>query len=272
MNQFEDGYQRRLNLEGASNFRDFGGYPTPDGRVLRGRLFRSDRLSKLTPADVSFLDTLNLRWIVDLRRSSESDKDRTVWLGEGGPELWHLPLFEDSMDRSNALQLIAADPNKRNDPEAAAAIMADMYRDLLNKPETRQQYRKLFLRLAEEAAPSFVVHCSAGKDRTGIVAALVQLLLGVSEADVMADFMLTQQFYDGEALMRERSSQVLEHEGVEIGEAALLPVFTVQERYMEAALDEINNRYAGIDNYLTRELDLSSSVLAEIRAALIERN
>jgi len=141
---------------------------------------------------------------------------------------------------------------------------------LLSHPDTQAQYRKLLLRMAQENSPAFVVHCSAGKDRTGIVVALVQLLLGVSTADIMADFLLTQKFYDGETLMRERSSQILEHEGVDIGEEALLPVFTVQARYMQAALDEIDTTHGGIDTYLRRVLALPEAALAKIRAALIE--
>ena len=261
---------RHLPLEGASNFRDFGGYETRSGRVVTGRLFRSDRLSLLTSADFDKLNKLNLRWVIDLRRSSELERDPTRWQGSDGPELWHLPLIEDDSGRRNALQLIADDPAKRNSAEAAIQVMADMYRDLVNMPFSRGQYAAMFNRMAAEGSPGLVVHCSAGKDRTGIVVALIQLALGVTEDQVIEDFMLTDRYYDGARLMHERSSQLMEHEEVDLSEAALLPVFTIHREYLQAALDEIDSAWGGTENYFRKGLGLTPDVIPALQEQLIE--
>lgn len=261
---------RHLPLEGASNFRDFGDYIVPGGRVTRGRLFRSDRLSLLTPADFDLLNALNLSWVIDLRRESETQRDPTVWQGQSGPELWHLPLIQDNTSGRNALQQIADDPQKRNSAQGAIEVMSNLYRDLINMPHARSQYGKVFQRMADEGSPGLVVHCSAGKDRTGVLVALIQLALEVSEEDVIEDFMLTNRYYDGERLMAERSSQLLEHEGIDLGEEALLPVFTIRRDYIESALDEIERTWGGVSNYLFQGIELSEQTLVNLRQQLIE--
>ncbi|MEM9315329.1 MAG: tyrosine-protein phosphatase [Pseudomonadota bacterium] len=235
---------RHVPLTGASNFRDFGGYNGFSGTVKRGLLFRSDRLSRLTSEDFDILRPLDLRLVVDLRRTSERNQEPTRWLGDGEPEHLHAPVFDDH-NTPNALLRMAENPQTRT-AEVAAETMREVYRHLVSAPASLTQFGGVLQRLAFEQATPVVVHCSGGKDRTGVLAALLLSALGVAWEDIVDDYLLTQQYYDARELLAERSSQILETHGVEMDEAALAPVFAVHPSYLEAARQEAETRHGGV--------------------------
>lgn len=259
---------RHIPLDGATNFRDFGGYATPRGTVVQGRLYRSDRLSELSRTDYQRLEALQIELVIDLRRPSELETHPTRWPGASRPELWNTPLIDDAPSPSN-LKAIVQDPEARHSPEPAVRHMVAIYRGLINDPLPRYQFKQIIERLAGDGGPAIVVHCSGGKDRTGVVVALVQSLLGISESDVIKDFMLSQRYYDGRALMHERASQVLDTADVKASGQALLPVFTVQRNYIEAAFEEIRIHHGNVEQYLLNAVGVSAEVLASLRAHLL---
>lgn len=240
--------ERHVPLEGASNFRDFGGYRTTAGRVRRGLLFRSDRLSRLTAQDFDVLRALKLRLIVDLRRSSERADEPTLWQGAHEPDQLHAPVFDDGNTPSSLLK-IAENPHTRS-ADAAADMMRDVYRALVSEPAPLEQIGGVLKRLATETATPVVLHCSGGKDRTGVLAALLLSALGVAWDEIVADYLLTEQLYDSRELLAERSSQIFETHGVAMDEAALAPVFAVHRSYLEAARQEATARFGGINGLL----------------------
>lgn len=250
---------RRIELDGATNFRDYGGYNTPDGRMRSGALFRSDRLSRLTEADHARLEALNIALIIDLRRGSERDEEPTHW---PGPEQWHAPIFIDDGRPSLLLDLAEEAPS---DPvEASREMMRVVYRRMVNEPGPTQQFSAIFKRLTDPQAGVSVIHCSGGKDRTGLLAALVHTALGVHEDDVYQDFMLTAEYYDGSQLMHERGHQVIESKGKPLSEDALLPVFTVQADYLHAAFAEMERIHGSADGFL-RHLSVDDAAKARLR-------
>lgn len=240
--------ERHVPLEGASNFRDFGGYPTTAGRLRRGLLFRADRLSRLTEPDFDALRALKLKLIVDLRRTSERAEEPTVWRGAGEPEHLHAPVFDDDNTPSSLLK-IAENPHTRS-ADAAADMMREVYRHLVSEPAPVAQLSSVLKRLATRSATPVVLHCSGGKDRTGVAVALLLSALNVAWDDIVEDYLLTEQLYDSRELLAERSSQILETHGVEMDEAALAPVFAVHSSYLEAARREANERYGSISALL----------------------
>ena len=171
--------ERRIPLTGPLNFRDLGGYDTVDGRRVRWRrLFRSDALSPVTTDDARLLtEELGLLAVVDLRTGRELARDGRGGLADVALHYHHVPLFED----------VSPDPDgpwTRSLHEAYAHMLdqsAGRIRDALSAVA------------AEVAEHPTVFHCTAGKDRTGIVAALVLALLGVSDEDIVADYVLTQE-------------------------------------------------------------------------------
>jgi len=165
-----------IELEGSANFRDLGGWPVAGGgRVRRGLLFRSDALHRLTPADLARLrGELGIGTLVDLRSSHEVEAEGRGPLAAPPVRYHHLPFFDG--ERRGA----AANPS---------ADLAELYFQMLRfaaKPIVRALET-----LAASEAPA-VFHCAAGKDRTGVLAAIVLSTLGVADEHVVEDYARTQ--------------------------------------------------------------------------------
>ena len=213
--------------------------------MQNGKIFRSDRLSKLSAEDQQTVDQLDIELIIDLRRSTERETDPTLWRG---PEQWHAPIFADQGRSSFILRNLDQTPDDA--AELGREMMHDVYRRMIREEDPAQQIGNILLRLSEPQTGPFLVHCSGGKDRTGVVIALLHWALGVDQEDIYHDFMLTQQYYDGRALMHERAAQIIATLGQELDEAALLPIFSVHASYLDAAFDEIKQRSGSADDFL----------------------
>jgi protein-tyrosine phosphatase len=262
---------RHIPLEGASNFRDFGGYDTAGGRrVKMGRLYRSDRLSMLTEADFKALESRHIRLICDLRREREIEMNPTNWPEPTAPERLHISLLTE-VSGPDVMARVLADPEIRRDAVRTRLEMIALYGRLARETPAIEGYKLLFERLARADAYPFLVHCSAGKDRTGVVCAMIQAILGVSEADVREDFMLTAKHYDGARNIEARVPQImagLDVEGWTI--EALAPVFTVEEAYLEGFLEAVSLEHGTIERFLTGRVGVPEATLEEIRELLLE--
>ncbi len=260
---------RHIPLAGASNFRDFGGYPTADGRQVKWRLlYRSDRLCDLTAEDYVALAPHRIRFVYDLRRDSEVAEAPTIWRGEPAPELIRAMMMPDSAG-PNTFQRIAADETARHDANITRKIMRRMYENMLSLPAPIAAYGMIFQRLGELDAFPALFHCAGGKDRTGAVAALILDLLGVAREDIAEDFMLTGLYYDAANSLKNRVSQIVST--AEIGhwsEEALVPIFGVERDYIETFLD-ILAAEGGAERFLTDKAGVEPAALARVRAALL---
>jgi protein-tyrosine phosphatase len=169
---------RRLDLEGAWNFRDLGGYQGHDGRRLRWRrLFRADGLDRLTAADLVNIERLRLRTVVDLRTGDEVARGRLP-TAAGEVDWYHLPMLD------------VLPPPEPDGAWIDPSVKAEQYLGMVSSaPDTVAG----FLRLAcDPGSYPLVFHCFAGKDRTGILTALVLGLLGVADDDIAADYALSR--------------------------------------------------------------------------------
>src|SRR5262245_11695304 len=177
---------RHLNLAGASNFRDLGGYPAKDGKLTRWRLlFRSNHLGHLTEDDIAVLRELGLKSAFDLRGAEER---LPTLCRDGGITVHSLPIEPVTM-------AVLRDPpaaGKSVGRCETAGIMRESYRNYVR--QNTASYKTLFAHLLEDTAP-LVIHCTAGKDRTGFAAALILKALGVADELVVEDYMLTNRFY-----------------------------------------------------------------------------
>lgn len=262
---------RYIALEGASNFRDFGGYPTVDGGAVKWQtLYRSDRLSGLTPADYETLAARNIRLVCDLRRHAEQRHAPTQWLCQPAPELWHAPLFDDSVSPS-ALKKMQLDESARQDPQRVRERMLDIYRHMVSEAGALARFQAIFARLAQPESYPVLIHCSGGKDRTGVTCALLLLLAGVHRDDVMADYLLTRDYYRGYEDLKSGGAQVFDRYGMSGWSlAALEPIYTVEEAYLEAALQIVEREYGSVPLFLERAVGMTPAQLAAIRRHLLE--
>lgn len=171
---------RIIDLSGCLNFRDLGGYPTADGRALRWRqVFRSDALHHLTRQDVARLrDELGIGDVIDLRSSAELRTEGRGALAHEAIRFHHVPLYDGETARGA--------PSREMDLAERYALLADF---------AQRPIAAVIDTLAATDSPS-VYHCAAGKDRTGVVSAILLSLLGVPDEVIVADYAATQENLD----------------------------------------------------------------------------
>jgi len=246
------GAERRLVFEGIQNFRDVGGYVTVDGgRVRWGQVYRADNLHKLTPADLDAFEGLGIKTIFDLRGDTERaetpgpfDAVATPIVGRPGGVAPERP-FRTVADGEQMLR--------------------DVYVGSLVHSASR--FGALFEGLADAARLPVVFHCHGGKDRTGIVAALLLLALGVDRETVLDDYEATSRYrridHQQDSLTKLLASGV--------SPEAAGAVLGTPRWAMEAAVDDIQDTYGGIEAYLTGPVGMSTVSLDRLRALHVER-
>ena len=183
--------ERLLPLQGGRNFRDLGGYRTTDGRLVKwGKVYRSGTMANLTDDDYAFLSRLGIRVICDFRANDEREREPTVWKTTGAKVDYH------TRDYKAESSLTAAFSGGMPTAATMQAAMTHFYGDLAY--EHADSYRTMFKALTAGEIP-LAFNCSAGKDRTGVAAALLLTLLGVPRDTVIADYALSERLVDYEA-------------------------------------------------------------------------
>ncbi len=257
-------HPRAIPLEGGVNFRDLGGYATSDGRhVIWGRVFRSGSMARLTPHDIAALRRLGITSVHDYRSTSERTAEPFAWTGDEAPEVFARDYNLDMREFLAALGVGAGTGTGAGagpvTPERARAVTAQMYRQLpFNMVDN---YRALFADLARTDG-ALVMNCSAGKDRTGLGAALFLLALHVPRETVLADYLLSNQYY--RPTPTNNGANAMLHN---IPPEVLAALTGVDASYLNAALDAIIERYGSIDLYLEQALGVTPAM----RAALIAK-
>lgn len=236
-----------LRLKGARNFRDFGGQVTRDGRrVKRHRLFRSEALNQLTYEDYSLLGELGIGLVCDLRSDLERSHKPTSWPLHVLPKTLVMDVDVDLRVESCALSdALRADPSERG----ALAMMLQAYRFI--PVALTRHLSNLFTALAAEEQAPLIVHCSAGKDRTGVLSALLLLLLGVPRQQVLADYLQTNQQIDSVKLESDLARQLELVTGRTPSPEMVKVIAGVREIYLETAIDSIESRHGTVEAYFS---------------------
>ena len=245
-----DSPARHLNLAGASNFRDLGGYHTRDGRTVRWRqIFRSNHLGHLTPADAAVLRTLGVKSAFDFRGTGERAEAQCAI-----PDITvHSLPVEPTVVA--ALRDIAAS-GKTLTTDHAVEVMRDSYRSYVQQNTPR--YRTLFAHLLQDRAP-LVIHCTAGKDRTGFACALILHTLGVPDHVIAEDYLMTNQFY-----RRDPNS------GSDLPDDVKQVLGAVQPAFLGAAFEAIDADYGNLETYLKDGIGLGSAERAALAARYLQ--
>lgn len=252
-----------LPTEGIHNLRDYGGYAVPGGgRVKRGVLFRSGQHMEASEADLELIHALDIRTIIDLRGVSER---------AGFPCRRH-PQF--------AAEVIAHDGETSNSPpheggggkvvmtpQKARERMLAVYTRMPVNPAMIAMFSRFFAALDARDGGS-LVHCFAGKDRTGIAASLLLHVLGVHRDDVVAEFLRTNDAPTRDILERQSLPRMREHYG-DIEPEALHNLMGVLPDYIETYFAEVTRNHGSIDTYLASTLGVDEARKARLRDKLV---
>jgi protein-tyrosine phosphatase len=254
---------RVIPLEGGVNFRDIGGYSAGQRTVRWGKVFRAGVLCYFTATDHEALRKLGVRAICDLRRTEEREREPTRWPHELRALSW-----EDGNSMPTVRGFAADQPRTAAGMRAA---MLDLYRALPGWMAPRIQ--GLFECIASEHVP-VLVHCAAGKDRTGVAIAVLLAALGVDQNAILEDYLLTNDVGNFEHFVSSRKDS---HLGLADVHQPLLSMpqemrealFIADADYLRAALEQIAQDHGDILTYLKSIVRLGDRTLEQVRHALL---
>ena len=254
---------------GIPNLRDIGGHGTGDGRrVRRGLLFRSVALSHVVAGDLAGLEEVAIRTVFDLRTAREQahHPDR---LPDGATVL-ELDVMADAVE-SDPVTLLAL----FEDPVSASAELADggmdrflaaTYRDLVLLSSARAAYGRLFGTLADPQARPALVHCTAGKDRTGWAVAALLLLLGVPQTTVLADYLRSDEE------VRHAFAPAIDGFEARGGQRAVYrQLLGVEAHNLESAIATMLDAHGTVENYFSDGLGVDAATQSRLREAFLEQ-
>jgi protein-tyrosine phosphatase len=262
------GNLRSLGLTGAPNARDLGGVSAADGRTIRsGLVFRAPALGRLTDGDVAALARLGLIDLLDLRHGSEIEMAPPDRL-PAGPQVAHIPIFDPAHPVFTYVSavLLGHDLNRYAAlaAEGTPAAMLAIYRWFVRDPAARNGFGTALRRIAAASGP-LLYHCSAGKDRTGWLTALLLAALGVDRPAIVEDYLLTNEVT---AVDMDKVVDLLNaRKGVPPD--VLRPVLDAAPEYLDAAFAQVDAEFGGLDRYLRAGLGLDDAELAGLRRRLL---
>ncbi len=252
-----------LPLEGALNFRDLGGYRTQDGHTIRfGKIYRSGELTRLTDADLDYLlNTLHIRYVCDLRNPEEVavsahrfPVDRIQYL--------NLPILRGSA--SSEERQVGKALFSGNTEKIDAAFGQTYLSMVTGAAATFGQALKV---LTDPANLPTIIHCTAGKDRTGITVALLLSLLGVPDAAISADYSLTNLAYE-HVYLTAKHNPTYAATGIPID--LLAPILVAKPRWIEGVLTYIQQQYGTVEQYALTAAGLTAADIDALKANLLE--
>jgi len=253
---------RHIDFDAIENFRDFGGYPASGGRrVAAGRLYRSGHHGLATDADLARLQGLGLAAIVDLRQTNERQREPSRrWPGFGA-----LVIENDIASMRDWLTELA------DSPLTADALVADTlrhYRQNVFEPRLIDLFRR-FLQAVGAAQGAVVVHCAAGKDRTGLACAFLHQIAGVHHDDMIADYLMTNDESRLERKVAQAGDSVERLLGRRPSDAALRAWVQVYPEFLDAAFAEIRDRCGSVDRYLEDVLGVDATLRERIQDQVV---
>jgi protein tyrosine/serine phosphatase len=250
-------------FDALDNFRDYGDYATAAGRRLApGRLFRAGHQARASEADLDRLGALGLAAVVDLRRPSERRDQPSK-----RPAGFAATVIESDHDDGGEAPHITFLKTADLTPDSGRRFMTETYRQLPFEPSHLDLFARYFAALAETDGP-VLIHCAAGKDRTGLLAALTHHLVGVHHDDMVEDYLLTNTAVDLQRRAPGIARQLEAMTGRPASHDAVVAFLGVEPVYLETALAAITARHGSVDAYLEQALGVDAAARDRIGARL----
>jgi protein tyrosine/serine phosphatase len=254
---------RAIAFEGIENFRDFGDYVAAGRRMRRGLLYRSAHQARATEADLAKLAGLGLTVVVDLRRANERERDPSRrWPG------FSAQVIENDIGQDTADEWSTFIQSSDLTAVSFHEYMMDYYRHAPFQRRHIDLYARYFRALADTEGP-ILVHCAAGKDRTGIICALTHHMAGVHDDDIQADYLLTN---DAERMTRRLPmirEVIKEATGRTASDEALMVAMRVEAEYLAESFRVMREAHGSLDGYLDEALGLDAGLRGAIHDRLL---
>lgn len=248
-----------IAIEGVVNMRDIGGMTTSDNRrVRRGMVYRSAHLSYITPTGKAAFLALQPRLICDLRSEEEIMNDPDPHFEGVRYEILNIVTENDKTKR---LWLLLFNPKKLQ------GLLPQLYIHVILE-ENAPVIGRLMRLLLDEANYPVDIHCTAGKDRTGVVVALILALLGVPEDQIIADYTQSNRFYHHYEQIAHRLLRRLGF--LRLNSANLFPVLAAEPKTMHAVFRYLDERYGGVLGYAEQRLGFGAAAVERLRQILLE--
>ena len=257
--------ERRIYMNSVGNCRDLGGLCSTDGKVIRsGRLYRSARLSRAEQKDIEVLrEQCHLSLVIDLRTSGERQERPDVDIP--GARHMDLPVFDGVVP--------GVTHDQKSDHERYLADlppMADFYRWMIENEDMRNAIAGILHVITEhdENKGSILWHCSEGKDRCGVVSALVLAMLGVSEEDIMSDYLITNEtnFAKGETAYERALAQGMPEDVAQ----RVRDMILAKEEYMRTLFEAVKKNYGSFEEMFTTVMGFTPEDIRDFRARMLE--
>ncbi|MEM6964197.1 MAG: tyrosine-protein phosphatase [Bacteroidota bacterium] len=249
--------ERLIPMEKGQNFRDLGGIPTKDGRVVQwGKLYRSGKLNQLTDRDLAYFNTLAINTVVDFRDDIEVVEDKSRLPKDRAVNQVRTPIG----DRSGNMQAQLKKQIRKADQKTfdSEGFVVDVMRQFIDT--FAFQYQPfLDLIVEEEKNAPLLYHCSAGKDRTGLGTALVLAMLGVEKEVILGDFMMSNYYRNKKINSTLRKTAWIARQRV------TQPLVEVKDSYLKAAFDAIEAKYGSMENFFKEEYGYDKAKLERVR-------
>jgi len=255
----------RIELGGSRNLRGLGGYHTMDGReIKKGVLYRSDHLIKVTKRDVERVAALGVKTVYDLRGEEERERDPQRLPEIVSMKVVSLPIFYQGLDPYVTARriVISGDVEEGEFHD----LMVEAYRAYVL--DFRTQWSLLLEGLAEPGTLPALIHCTYGKDRTGVAVAIILSSLGVPREKVMEGYLLSNKFWESKTELYSCLANCASFFRTPRSEVRAL--MEVRPEYLEAAFAAIDEKYGSFEGYLHEGLGIDDVTLERLRSALLE--
>lgn len=254
--------ERDIKLKSVHNLRTLAGLKNLyDYEIPKDKFLRAASLNQLTAEDARVLrDQYQLRTIVDLRTEAEMSKEPDVEIE--GVEYLYLPVCRDKIPGVSR----EVDPGNQEATVDMLPDMRDMYRNIISDPACQESFHKILETIIHHRDGAILWHCTAGKDRCGLTTMFLLSMLGVEEEEIIQDYLLTNR----DSLKQARKYYLLIRIFKRDKELAkkVYDAYAAKRSYIEAALDEIEVKFGGMDAYIRQQLKITDEEIAVLRQDL----